>query len=82
MLTEQNDTDDAAKRRKRRTLEERQADLEAELEEVKKMRLLRYKEKVTEAVAILEAVGIVQGIPPDLSQTVKNVLPLLKKHAG
>lgn len=81
-MTEQADTEADAKRRKRRTLEERQADLEAELEEVKKMRLLRYKEKVTEAVAILEAVGIVQGIPADLAQTVKNVLPLLKKHAG
>ena len=69
-------------RRKRRTLEEREADLKAELEEIQKMRLSRYKEKVTEAVSMLESIAATPGLPPDLTQTIRNVLPSLKKHAG
>jgi len=75
-------TEQEVKTRKRRTLEEREADAKAELEEIQKMKLDRYKGKVTEAVSLLEAVVVIAGIPPDLKASITTVIPVLKKHAG
>lgn len=74
------------KERKRRTLEEREADAKAELERIAAMRASKYKKNCAEIVSCIEAILAAQAagvtVPADLIATCKSANVVFNKYAG